>query len=241
MHGIGKPRQGMSGFLQVKTRLFLAAALLAGACAARAQEPDAREILRSVRQGQAAQHHTLTGRLRTGSKAIPFRLVIDGSSIRYEFTNPPQAIVLRLGEKDARLTEVTPEGTEKVGGAKYDDRVRDTDISYEDLSMRFLYWPSARVEGEQTVTLRRCWIVRVEPGAAGSQYGSVKLWIDKENGALMQAEAYDRAGQFARRFKVVSGQKIGGAWYLKQMRIEAPGGQSKDRTPTYLEVQGVEK
>ena len=50
-----------------------------------------------------------------------------------------------------------------------------------------------------------------------------------------------RAPADARRFKVISGQKIEGAWYLKQMRIEAPAGATKDKTPTYLEVDGVER
>ena len=109
--------------------------------------------------------------------------------------------------------------------------------------MRFLYWPKgATMDGSQVLLLRGCWIVSVyPPKSAGSQYGKVKLWVDKESGALMQAEAYDPSGKFARRFKVVSGQKIAGAWYLKQMRIEAPAGGRKDATPTYLEVEGLVK
>jgi hypothetical protein len=58
----------------------------------------------------------------------------------------------------------------------------------------------------------------------------------------MQAEAYDDTGRFVRRFKVISGQKTeDGLWILKEMRIEwvAPGGRS-DRTPTYLNIDGVE-
>jgi hypothetical protein len=54
----------------------------------------------------------------------------------------------------------------------------------------------------------------------------------------MQAEAYDRADRFARRFKVLSGQKTSdGLWMLKQMRIEAANALRRtDFTPTYLEI-----
>lgn len=226
-----------------KAVILLAATLCCSGLAAAEEPPDAREILQSVRLNQAAQHQVLRGRLRTGGKAIPFRLVMAGNVIRYEFSDPPQTIALRLGERDSRLEETTRGSAEKVSPARFDDKVRDSDISYEDLSLRFLYWPKASVEGEQMMLLRKSWKVRVEPPSnADSQYARVILWIDKDSGALMQAEAFDHAGNFARRFKVISGQKIGGQWMLKQMRIEAgTSGSGKDRTPTYLEIEGAEK
>lgn len=232
----------MATRLAVKTRLITAAALCLCGFAVAEEAPDAREILRTVRSAQASQHSAMKGRLRTGARAIPFRLVIDGGTIRYEFNDPPQTIQLRLLERDSRLEEITPGGTARVSAARFDDKVRGTDIAYEDLAMKFLYWPNASVAGEQMMLLRKCWKIRAEPpGKGDSQYSGVMLWIDKENGALMQAEAFDAAGKFAKRFKVISGQKVNGAWILKSMRIEAPGGARKDATPTYLEIQDVEK
>jgi hypothetical protein len=93
------------------------------------------------------------------------------------------------------------------------------------------------------MVLQKCWIVRVKPPAKNeSQYGKVKLWISKADGALMQAEAYDRGDRFARRFKVLSGQKTSdGLWMLKQMRIEAASSLRRtDFTPTYLEIDKPE-
>lgn len=204
-------------------------------------EPEAHEILRGVRMAQVSQNQTFRGQLRNGPKVFPFRLAISGSTIRYQFSEPPQTIQLRLLEKDSRLEEVTRDGTEKVSPARFDDRIRDTDISYEDLAMKFLYWQNAKIEGEQTMLLRKCWIIRTEPPAKNdSQYSRVTIWVEKESGALMQAESFDQAGKLAKRFRVISGQKIGGAWYLKQMRIES-GTNAKDRTPTYLEISGAEK
>jgi len=195
---------------------------------------DAREILRTVRIAQGSQHQVLAGRLRTGGKASPFRMVVDGALIRYEFRDPPQTIQLRLLERDSRLEEITRDGSERVAPARFDDLVRGSDISYEDLAMKFLYWPRATIEGEQMMLLRKCWKIRVEPASKSeSQYGRVLLWVDKDTGALMQAEAFNHAGLFARRFKVISGQKIDGMWLLKSMRIEsAPVPGEKDLTPT---------
>jgi len=233
----------MTALFQVKTRLLALGILCLSGSAVADEPPDATGILKSVRVAQAAQNRALRGELRNAGKTIPFRLSMTAGVIRYEFTAPPFTLQLRLGEKSSRFEEVTKGGTEKVTPARFDTRVRDTDLSYEDLSLRFLYWPKAEVVGEQIMVLQKCWIVRVEPGApADSQYGSVKLWIAKNSGALMQAEAYDDAGKFVRRFKVISGQKTDdGLWILKEMRIEwVNPGKSKDRTPTYLNIDSVE-
>jgi len=202
------------------------------------EDADPQFILKQVRLAQSKQNSTLTGAIRTGGKSLPFRLVSGSGTIRYEFTDPAQVIQLRMGEKEPRLEEITGGKTEKVSPKRFDDRVRDTDISYEDLSMGFLYWPNATVRGEQTMLLQKCWIIRVEPGAnTNSQYGKVDLWISKKNGALMQAEAFDSAGKLSRKFKVISGQPIGdGLWMLKEMRIESMQGRSADKTPTYLDI-----
>ena len=205
--------------------------------------PNARQILNAVRLNQSAQNRTLRGSLRTGGRTIPFLLVSSAGFIRYEFTDPPLTLQLRLGAKDSRLEEVTKGSAEKVTPARYNTRVRDTGITYEDLSLHFLYWQKAAVEGEQTLVLQKCWIVRVEPDSPGdSQYSKVQLWISKNGSALMQAEAYDSNGKVIRRFKVISGQKVDeGLWILKEMRIESMTGSAADRAPTYLEIDGVEK
>ena len=232
----------MGPFLAVKTRVLLILVLLCAVDVRGQDQPDPQVILKNVRMAQASQNRTLGGRLRTGGKAVPFRLVLSGSTIRYEFSDPQQTLVLRMLDRDSRLEEVSGGSSSKVGPANFDTMVRDTDISYEDLALKFLYWPNATMAGEQTMLMRKCWKILVEPGARGtSQYSRVMLWIEKESGALMQAEAFDAAGKLARRFKVISGQKVDGLWMLKQMRIEGTTpGKSKDRTPTYLEIQSVE-
>ena len=233
----------MSLPFQVKKRFLLLALLLPiSAVGAPEPTPSAQEILKSVRLNQLAQQQTLKGQLRCGPTKLPFRMVVTGPQVQYEFSEPTETILLHLGDKDARLSDVTKDGSERVSGKKFADSVRGTDISYEDLSLRFLYWQKASVEKEDSILMRKCWVVRVEPPAGSdSQYSRVMLWVDKDAAALMQAEAFDRSGKFARRFKVISGQKIEGAWYLKEMRIEAPAAGAKDKMPTYLHIEGVEK
>jgi len=200
--------------------------------------PPAREILESVRLQQAQQQLDLQGQLREGDKVFPFRLTQTGPVIRYSFSNPDEALQLRLGENDSRLEEVTKEGVEKVTAAQFDRKVRGTSVTYEDLALKFLYWPDARVTGENSIRSRNCWKLELKAPSRQSQYSNVYLWVDKASGAIMRMDAFDWQGQLSKRFEVISGQKIEGRWFLKQMRIEEfASGTNKVQTRTYLEIK----
>lgn len=203
---------------------------------------DPQEILAKVRLNQVSQHRVLDGQVRHGETVIPFRLTLDGNEIKYEFFNPDQTLILRLNEKGTRLEEVAKKGTERVvSEAQYDHRIRGSEITYEDVSMRFLYWPIAKIAGEEIMLTRNCWKLRVEPGSVkNSQYGSVMLWIEKQSGGLAQIETYDRAGNLVKRFKATDVQKIEGGYILKKMRIQRmENGRPTDPTPTYLEIKNA--
>ena len=203
-----------------------------------APPPSAKEILTSVRLMQAQQQIDLQGQLRENEKVIPFHLTQTGPVIRYAFSNPDEALQLRLGENDSRLEEVTRGGVEKITPAQFDHKVRGTGVSYEDLALKFLYWQNARVTGEDTIRTRNCWKLELKAPSRQSQYSNVFLWVDKSGGALMRMEGYDWNGQLAKRFEVVSAQKIEGRWFLKQMRIEEiQPGTGKVQARTYLEIK----
>ncbi|HMG04435.1 MAG TPA: outer membrane lipoprotein-sorting protein [Chthoniobacterales bacterium] len=200
--------------------------------------PDAKDILASVRLQQAQQEVDLQGQLRENEKVIPFRLTQTGPVIRYSFSNPDEALQLRLGDNDSRLEEVTKSGVEKIAPAQFDHKVRGTSVTYEDLALKFLYWQNGRVTGENSIRTRYCWKLELKAPSRQSQYSNVYLWVDKEGGALMRMEGYDWTGKLAKRFEVISAQKIEGRWFLKQMRIEEflPG-TGKVQSRTYLEIK----
>jgi hypothetical protein len=212
--------------------------LLAIAASAIAAPPPAKEILESVRLRQAQQEMNLQGEIREGATIVPFRLTQTGPVIRYSFSNPDTALQLRLGDNDSRLEEVTREGVEKIAPAQFDHKVRGTAITYEDLALKFLYWQNARVTGENSISLRNCWKLELKAPNRQSQYSNVWLWVDKEGGALMKLEGYDWNGKLAKRFTVVSGQKIEDRWFLKEMRIEEfDPSTGKTRARTYLAIK----
>ena len=202
----------------------------------RGADPDAQTILQNARMAQRGQERTLTGHLlvkSTGEK-VPFTLILAGDTIRYQFKDGD--VVLRLGDNGSQLMESAHGDLKKVSPARYDKPVEGTDITYEDVSLRFLYWPKAKIDGSETVQLQNCWKLHLEPGGEASSYAVVLLWVDQKSGNFLKGEGYDKAGKLVKRFKVVSGQRDPqGGWMLKEMRIETLAA-GKDESVTDLEI-----
>ena len=199
--------------------------------------PSAKDILASVRMMESRQQIDLQGQLRQTTGGSVY-LVQNGPLIRYSFANPDEVLQLRLGENSSRLDLVTGDGTEQFAASKLKEKIRGTSVTYEDLAFKFLCWPSARVVGEEKVRTRNCWKLQLRAPSRESQYSNLLLWIDKASGALMRMEGYDWDAQLAKRFEVVSAQKIEGRWFLKQMRIEElQPGTNDVLSRTYLEIK----
>ena len=203
--------------------------------------PDPLAVLRGVRESQAAIHQTLQGKLRMGSRKLPYRMVMNGGELRFEFPEAqapdPQVVTLSFGSKDALVQVQSSAGTSKK--AQFADEIAGMGVLYEDLAMRFLYWNQAELEGEERLMpplYLRCWKVRVHrPTGVRSVYKEVVVWVSQDNGGILKSEAYDDSGALIRRLKVVSIQGMGQGTTLKQMRIESP---QKGGAFVYLDVDG---
>jgi hypothetical protein len=231
----------MSTSFCVKSRLAAILLLAFAVGSGAAETPDARELLKAARAAQANVDWKFTGHLRVGagSRKTPFILTISKGVVRYEFQDTKDTITLRMGEKDTRLEESKGGKTERVTTAKFDDPVRDTSITYEDLAMRFLYWPDAKVVDSDAIVGQSSWEVDIVPPAGtSSQYSKVKAWFSKADNAMMKMQGLDAAGKVLREFTVRSGMKREGAWYLKTMEIVGPGGK---RQATMFELDDLVK
>jgi outer membrane lipoprotein-sorting protein len=206
----------------------------------RGQE-DANAILDEIRSAQAHISQPLSGRLRPeNGDSIPFQLLLRGSEFDYKFANPTETIKLQLTDTGSVLTDQTVNGQQVLSGARLNESVRGTDVTYEDLSLRFIYWKNAKYEGEQRVRTITCSIVLVQASSRNTEYGAVRLWIAKDRGALIKAEGFNWQGKAVKRFEVISGQEIEGKTIFKQIRIEGLDPQTgKVISRTYLELDST--
>lgn len=204
--------------------------------------PDGRELLRRARINHISQNAQLEARLRTRSGEIPFAIRLRDGRIEYQFSAPEETVTLVLRDDKSELSVSRGGRTVALGPKDSGDSLRGTPLTYEDLAMRFLYWPVARVIGEEIFRSRPAWRVELHPGARASLYGAVRVLLDKASGALLRIEGYDWEGRLVRRFEVVSVQRIEGQFFLKSMRIEAFDPESRRVTGRiYLDVSAIKE
>ena len=200
---------------------------------------DAHDILRAARMSPAARPASLQAQIRGDDKPTPLRISLKDGVISYEFTAPEQAILLKLQPGSTKLMEKKNGSIRTLSGRELHQEIRDTGVTYQDLSLGFLYWPLPILQGEETVKTRPCWKIDLQAPSGEEVYGVARVWIDKNSGAILRIEGYDKKGLLLRRFEIVSAQKIDDLWMLKQMRIESfnPGNPTP-LTRRYLEVLG---
>ena len=222
-----------------------ALALAAVLCAApfnrgaAASEPDPQELLKVARFASTQQTAAVRGRLRAGAASTPFTLRVEFGKLRFAFENPPRVFEVRLDQESSGVLDA--QGRPLRRGMQ-EPVANGVDVSVEDLSLGFLYWPDARLLGQETVRTRPAWKIELRPGQRGSEFAIVRVWLDQDSGALLRIEGFDWKGHLSRRFEVVSGQRIDGQWILKQMRIEtfSPENSARPRSRSYLEILGKE-
>ena len=123
-------------------------------------------------------------------------MTADGPLVRYEFAGtPPTVVQVHYNEDNSQLEESTAGATEKLTPSNFDKKILGTDLSYEDLALRFVYWSRATITGDDNIRTRDAWKLTLNAPTHRTEYSSVNLWVDKESGALLQAEAYDWQGK----------------------------------------------
>jgi hypothetical protein len=107
-----------------------------------------------------------------------------------------------------------------------DNPIQNSDLSWSDLTLAFLWWPGAVLEGEDTIRNRPCYVVEVPapPSAATTSVdracASVALWVDRDLSMLLQAEARDAEGDPIRTLWVKSFKKTNERWMIKDMEVQ---------------------
>ncbi len=197
------------------------------------------EIQALVRFSNAAQDHDLVGTLRNArGERVRFLLTMKDRYVRFTFDNPRQIIQLDLKDTSGLLREVVDDSEESVPFTRYAESVRGSDIWYEDIAMRFLYWPDPTLEGEERIKTRKCWKLRIYNPLNLGPYHCVEIWVDKGSGGIMKMQCYNYEGKMIKRSTVNSGHKLkSGAWVLKEMRVESfRPGEGSPYARSYLEI-----
>lgn len=234
----------------------LAASVAASAAAPASTNPptDAASLMETVAGQLPREELTISGDIevtrRHGTLVRELRF-----EMRLDFgAEPPTArytIRDASGKSLARLT-ITRHGTRSQNTYEIGDPLRPadppgmstpvfgTDMTWQDLSLSFLWWRKGTILGDDVVKGRACQIVELQ-APAGEPAGKVKLWIDKQIPMMLQAEAFDAKGVKIRSLWIKSFKKIKGMWMVREMEVQhEPPEHRTHVTITGLDGQAIE-
>ncbi|MBM3857418.1 MAG: outer membrane lipoprotein-sorting protein [Verrucomicrobia bacterium] len=199
---------------------FLILCLLTLLCNARA-DSSAEALLLKARLRPTTHPITLNAEIRGGEEPLPLIFKIEKGQIEYLLQDPEEKIILTLGKTQTSLTDTQQEKNSSLSNDQRYQEIRHTGVTYDDLSLGFLYWPHPRLAGSEQLRGTKSSVLELFPPLDNQgPYGSARLWIDENSGAPLRMEGFDKKGNLLKRFEVISAQKIDGLWTLKEMRIE---------------------
>jgi Outer membrane lipoprotein-sorting protein len=98
-----------------------------------------------------------------------------------------------------------------------------SDFWFFDLGLEFFHWPQQKVLPKIT-NLRRgreyTLLESTNPNPATNGYSRVLSWIDKESGGILEAKAFDAAGNELKDFYPKSLEKVNGQYQVQSMVME---------------------
>jgi len=178
----------------------------------------------------------LTGKL---NGKTPIVLFLRGKDIQFQFDEGKgwEKFHMRLSDSSYDLFELKDDKTFKFPDAKITEPIAGTDLTYEDLALRFFYWPNPTLEGQEQIGGRTAYKLRVnKPKGTTGRYDTVYIWVDAKFGAFMQIRGFN-SSKLLKEFKVEDVMEIGGGvWTLKKMQVSSytgdPGSERRSSVTT---------
>ena len=176
----------------------------------------------------------LIGSLKKDGKSVPVALFLKGKDIQFQIEEKkaaPQIFHLRLNDNSFDLFEMIDGKTLRFPEAKLVKPIAGTDVTYEDLALRFFYWPNPKLEGENTINGETCYKIRIDkPKEAAGHYSTVYIWVHKKYGAFMRIEGYDKNGGLVKEFEVQKVMQVSAkTWTLEKMQVSTNDPATKRR------------
>ena len=200
----------------------------------------AERIVNGVRLASTLQQNDLNGSLRKNGKRTPIGLFLRGENIQFQYYEKKKWSVfhMRLKQNNFDLFEMIKGKNVKFPSKKLGQPIMGTDLTYEDLAFRFLYWPNPKIVGEETIKLQKCHKIRLVNPGKGGRYAIVYIWVHQKFNALMQVAGYNKQGQILKRFHVTELMKVAKGQTLKKMNVETYNpANGKVTGITYLEFK----
>lgn len=204
----------------------------------------AEEIMSSVRQVAVLQgSQDLSGVIRKGSKKTPITLFLRGKDIQFALNGGAERFHLRLNEDSQQLRELIGGKSRPFPDKKIVAPIANTDVSYEDLALKFLYWKTPRIVGSERVEGQDCWRLHVNNPEKTGRYREVSVWVTKKQRALMRVVGYGARPKppaktpAIKQFEITKVMNVNGVYTVRTMKVMSFDKNNRASGITYIEFE----
>lgn len=211
--------------MRIFFRLLAATALLITPLLA--QAPNADRILEGARMSAALTKldEGLQGNLSHDGKKIPITIYLKGKNIQFQFKENGKwrGFHLQLKDDSYDLKEIVNGKAVVFPREKLTEAIAGTDLTYEDLALRFFYWPNPKLEGIENIGTENTYKLRVnKPEGATGNYYAVYVWVHTKFGAFMKIHGHAKNGDLLKEFQVEDVMKVSeNVWTLRKMQVSS--------------------
>lgn len=193
----------------------------------KAQAPDPNRILEGARLSAALTELDggLQGNLSHNGKKTRITIFLKGKNIQFQFLEEEtwRVFHLRLNDDKYDLFEIVNGKTIDFPRNKLTESIAGTDLTYEDLALRFFYWPNPKLEGQENIGNEATYKLRVnKPAGVAGNYFAVYVWVHAKFGAFMKINGQGKNGELLKEFLVEDVMKVSDkVWTLRKMQVSS--------------------
>ncbi|SDT86658.1 outer membrane lipoprotein-sorting protein [Verrucomicrobium sp. GAS474] len=233
---------------QAKYPLSLLAAFLIPLLPALHADPDTSRPTPPVNLIQARvfrnlnlQDFKLNGVLHTKKNIYPMVMKTRLREMVYAFTEQPLQIRVVLDPDHATIERRKKESDawQTVSGKALGETILDTDITYEDLGLGFIFWDKVTGIGCDSIKTLPAWCLEATPPeGVSSSYSKVRYWISSQYCAFLRVDGYNTKGEVIKRVEVNGVMQIGDAYVIREMAVSTMlPGREISASRTFIEIR----
>ena len=212
------------------------------------QLPSAEEIMMEVRASMPSEPLLIRGRLLSGRRLgvlkhrfnIQAHMTIKNDAIAAKYTlidycdkSLEELTIIRNKMEPVRISYQKAYPLKPAPLPELDSMIENTDMTWNDLTLSFLWLKDGRTIGKDNKLARDCFILEFPVGCGSSSAKEknlttqsdspcrLRLWIDEKLFMFIQMEEYDANGKRRRRLSIKKIKKISDKWMIKEMEIRS--------------------
>ena len=201
---------------------------------------DAETIMQSVRQVAVLQDdQDLHGAIRKGRTKTALSMFLRKKNIQFALDGGKEYFQLTLNQGSQQLKQIIGGKTTSFPSTKIGAPIANSDVSYEDLALSFLYWPNPVIAGEEKLNGQDCWRLHVaNPGKSGN-YREISVWVTKKQRALMKVIGYGPkpARRALKQFEITDLMNIKGKYTVKTMKVRSFDAKGNTKGISYIDFK----